>query len=570
MAASAVSSTVLFGQADTIKQSMNECFRRTEHIGKRAQQAFKITAEHTLKEVLDSHKNKQAAPPPAPPTWRDAWLIQPPTVDELLLATHVEKASIAAETVALHADDRRKFRSSVKRQVAPSHRPPPPQPSHRKPPPAPAVAAKPPPRPSGASQPQPPQSLLSTAAFAPQPPPSARTTAAAAAAASDAASASVDHPRRAPPSRPAPPKASPRTAPRSARASPRHAASDKAAAARAKLLFGKAIDEPPSVTQSIMRREDLHALLYDVAAKTHEAERAAAATEREALQIALGRSQARAQALAEVRERIAAEDAAEPTRASERRRAPPTISWAPATAQAAAPAATPEAAATQPAAAATPASATLAPAAPAAPAHRAAPSCVRPPSHRPPPTAQPTSRAAPPVSTPEVGVNGGPMPIAGVNGGPVPISAPAPPPMHRRAAAYPPGISPRVRFHVPQPLASQPPHAQVTMSTRQPPAAVTARPTVAGGAQLWMPAHAQAGAHTPVPGHDGVQRQLSGGSSPRATKFASWESTFGRRTKGRAPVARHVPLSLVGGQPVPPPYSVAMTSLAQAWGSPRG
>ena len=70
----AAQTTVLFGQADTLRNSMNEQFRRLDNVGKRAKRAFKATGEQTLRACLDAHTSAVEDEPPLPPTWRDEWL----------------------------------------------------------------------------------------------------------------------------------------------------------------------------------------------------------------------------------------------------------------------------------------------------------------------------------------------------------------------------------------------------------------------------------------------------------------------------------------------------------------
>ena len=45
---------VLFGQTDTLRHSMNEAFRRSDNIQKRAKRAFKATEEHTMRAMLEA------------------------------------------------------------------------------------------------------------------------------------------------------------------------------------------------------------------------------------------------------------------------------------------------------------------------------------------------------------------------------------------------------------------------------------------------------------------------------------------------------------------------------------
>ena len=96
---------MLFGQTETIKHALNEQFRRTDIIGLRARRAFRQTGEQTLKHILEQRQNaieKQSDLP-----WRSKWLEEDPVEDEILLATHGGRKIIDASTVRIHAEDRR-------------------------------------------------------------------------------------------------------------------------------------------------------------------------------------------------------------------------------------------------------------------------------------------------------------------------------------------------------------------------------------------------------------------------------------------------------------------------------
>ena len=115
----------LFGQTETLQHSINESFRRLELVGARHQRAAKLTGEHTLAAALDRQNKVHAAPASDPQTWREAWLQEAPTMDELLLATHAGKI-IDPQTVSEHIEDRRLKRQ--RRANGGGHRAPPPPP----------------------------------------------------------------------------------------------------------------------------------------------------------------------------------------------------------------------------------------------------------------------------------------------------------------------------------------------------------------------------------------------------------------------------------------------------------
>ena len=265
----------LFGATETLSNSMRNAFRRMDMHEHRTRLALKTTGNKVMNEAL-ARSQACVATPQHPPDWRATWLSNAPTVEELLLATH-HAPSISAEELSRNIEERQVQRERREHRMHPALA------AHRAAPAPPVVVLKQQPP----SQPQPP--------LAPRPPtdlsPRAASAAAAATATSALAEAAPPSPTTASTLRPAPAPPPSSTRPSSARGrlqssgyggviarrgadgggslSARGTASRAAGLSTTSALLGR--KTVMSLFDSILRREDLHALMFDVKAAAREA-----------------------------------------------------------------------------------------------------------------------------------------------------------------------------------------------------------------------------------------------------------------------------------------------------------
>ena len=293
--------TMLFGQADTLSHTMKEGFRRTDLLVGRIRRLTRRTGEQTMRAALDKRQaEQQQASQKGKSRWHRDWLRNEPALDEILLATHAGRKSIDAKTVQLHAEERHSgaVESARQRQLRQG-----------------------PARTPGSEQRAGTESAgeFSAAGAAAA---AVNATAAAAALSETPSEAAIEaqavrsgggvdedpawtrvHSAREQRTGPASSMQSARrpapSRPQSARASAQ-LTGQTGAAGRAKAksssahFFGAPASSEPSsaMAASILRREDLHSLLYDVHARAMEAEREQAVAESRARSEALTRQAA--------------------------------------------------------------------------------------------------------------------------------------------------------------------------------------------------------------------------------------------------------------------------------------
>ena len=293
--------TMLFGQADTLSHTMKEGFRRTDLLVGRIRRLTRATGEQTMRAALDKRQaEQQQASQKGKSRWHRDWLRNEPALDEILLATHAGRKSIDAKTVQLHAEERHSgaVESARQRQLRQG-----------------------PARTPGSEQRAETESAgeFSAAGAAAA---AVNATAAAAALSETPSEAAIEaqavrsgggvdedpawtrvHSAREQRTGPASSMQSARrpapSRPQSARASAQ-LTGQTGAAGRAKAksssahFFGAPASSEPSsaMAASILRREDLHSLLYDVHARAMEAEREQAVAESRARSEALTRQAA--------------------------------------------------------------------------------------------------------------------------------------------------------------------------------------------------------------------------------------------------------------------------------------
>ena len=302
MAASHVPADVLsrtqmvFGQAESVKYSIDEGFRRVDNLSAKTRRLFKRTGDSTARTLLDQKEAAATAPPPEPKAWRDTWLRAPPNDMELMIAAQVGRPTIDPEIAMLHEEERNVWRAGSalfrdqqlqlqeelqQQQKWMWHRPAPP--ARRAPPQAPPASG------GGTTA----QGEAAAAATQPQPPLDPQH--------------AVGRRRRGPTrrsARQANRAQRPRAVRRRRRRAP-HAATAAPSPLAAACSGGggggggggtsprsAVLDqpEPPSVSRSLRVREDLRSLLYDVQAAKAAEERRKADAESEALERALERA----------------------------------------------------------------------------------------------------------------------------------------------------------------------------------------------------------------------------------------------------------------------------------------
>ena len=92
----------LFGATQTIKNDMLESIRRVDILTSQADEMVRNTAMHTAKAASHASSKIPLSCDAPPPTWRDSWLTEQPTANELLLATHTGAGGLDEFTLWKH------------------------------------------------------------------------------------------------------------------------------------------------------------------------------------------------------------------------------------------------------------------------------------------------------------------------------------------------------------------------------------------------------------------------------------------------------------------------------------